>query len=119
MFVPKEEAANGHRLLQRSGSVGPPKQGHVPAQTNLGTMLTLGDGVPRDDAEAMRWLTRAAKQGDRLAQNKLGVIYSTGRGVRVDLVKAHMWYNLAAFETAKMDFKANWEKLIAAGVTRP
>ena len=36
---------------------------HGEAQFNLGLMYALGEGVPEDDAEAVRWYTRAAEQG--------------------------------------------------------
>ncbi len=31
------------------------EQGDVDAQYNLGVMYAYGDGVPEDDAEAVRW----------------------------------------------------------------
>ena len=38
-------------------------QGHAYAQYNLGWMYANGEGVPEDDAEAVRWLRLAADQG--------------------------------------------------------
>jgi len=49
-------------------------QGHAPAQNNLGAMYAKGEGVPRDDAEAVTWFRRAAEQGDARAQVKLGLM---------------------------------------------
>ena len=72
------------------------EQGEARAQTNLGVMYRLGEGVPQDDTEAVRWYRRAAEQGHTKAQFKLGAMYFMGRGVPQDDVQAHMWLNLAA-----------------------
>jgi TPR repeat protein len=39
------------------------EQGYASAQYNLGRMYANGDGVPEDDAEAVRWYRLAAEQG--------------------------------------------------------
>jgi len=70
--------------------------GDVIAQFNLGVMYALGDGVPEDDAEAVRLYRLAAEQGDANAQNNLGFMYDNGEGVPEDNVLAYMWFNLAA-----------------------
>ena len=44
-------------------------------------MYATGEGVPQDDAEAVRWFRLAAEQGDARAQFNLGVRYDTGEGV--------------------------------------
>jgi len=59
-------------------------------------MYTNGDGVPEDDAEAVRWYRLAAEQGYANAQNNLGARYASGEGVPEDDVLAYLWYNLAA-----------------------
>jgi len=55
-----------------------------------------GQGVPQNDAEALKWLRLAADQGDALAQCNLGLVYAEGWGVPKDLVRALMWFNLSA-----------------------
>ena len=55
------EAAGWYRLL-------PADQGHAIAQYNLGWMYANGEGVPEDDAEAVRWYRLAADQGHADAQ---------------------------------------------------
>ena len=70
-------------------------QGDAEAQYNLGLMYVNGEGVPKDDAEAVRWYRLAAEQGDASAQHNLGVMYANGRGVLKDSVLAHMWSNIA------------------------
>ena len=66
-------------------------------------MYDDGEGVPQDDAEAVRWYRLAADQGHATAQNNLGIRYSNGRGVPQDYVEAHMWYNLAAAQSSGDD----------------
>ena len=39
------------------------EQGDAEAQFNLGVMYSNGEGVPQDDAEAVRWYRLAAAQG--------------------------------------------------------
>ena len=43
-------------------------QGDVDAQNNLGVMYDNGNGVPENDAEAVKWFRKAANQGDATAQ---------------------------------------------------
>src|SRR4051794_32521432 len=59
-------------------------------------MYARGQGVPRDDALAVKWYRVAADQGHALAQNNLGVMHSNGRGVSKDAVLAYRRLNLAA-----------------------
>ena len=71
------------------------EQGDADAQYNLGVMYDNGEGVPEDDAEAVRWYRLAADQGDADAQHTLGFMYAYGEGVSQDDVAAHMWFDLA------------------------
>ena len=71
-------------------------QGHAYAQNNLGWMYADGEGVPEDDAEAVRWYRLAADQGHADAQNSLGLMYADGEGVVEDDAGAVRWYRLAA-----------------------
>ncbi len=71
-------------------------QANVEVQYNLGLMYYKGQGVPQDDAEALKWFRKAAAQDLAAAQNSLGVMYVNGQGVPQDYAQAHMWYNLAA-----------------------
>ena len=72
------------------------EEGDVSAQTLLGHMYRVGDGVPQDDAEAARWFRRAAERGDASAQYNLGDMYFDGEGVPRDHAKAAEWYRRAA-----------------------
>ena len=71
-------------------------QGVAAAQVNLGVMYATGEGVPEDDAEAVRWYRLAADQGHVEAQYSLGVAYADGRGVPEDTAEALRWWRLAA-----------------------
>ena len=72
------------------------EQGYATAQFNLGVMYANGEGVPEDDAEAVRWYRLAAEQGYALAQSNLGLMYANGEGVPEDDAEAVRWYRLAA-----------------------
>jgi hypothetical protein len=72
------------------------EQGDADAQYNLGIMYATGEGVPEDDAEAVRWYRLAAEQGLAAGQRNLGFMYGTGLGVRENDVLAYMWSNLSA-----------------------
>ena len=72
------------------------EQGDATAQYNLGIMYSNGEGVPENDAEAVRWYRLAAEQGDAASQNNLGFMYARGEGVPEDDVEAVKWYRLAA-----------------------
>ena len=71
------------------------EQGDARAQFNLGIMYDNGEGVFKDEAEAVKWFRLAAEQGHADAQFNLGVTYANGQGVLKDSVLAHMWYNIA------------------------
>ncbi len=53
-------------------------QGDAVAQYNLGWMYANGNGVPQDDAEAVKWYKKAAEQGDADAQFNLDIMYAVG-----------------------------------------
>jgi TPR repeat protein len=59
-------------------------------------MSSNGQGVPRDDAEALRWYSGAAGKGDARAQYALAFAYGNGEGVQQDHEKALSWLHKAA-----------------------
>jgi hypothetical protein len=59
-------------------------------------MHHYGFGVPRNDAEAVRWVRLAAEQGDADAQFRLGGMYEYGEGFPENVAEAVKWYRLAA-----------------------
>ena len=72
------------------------EQGDATAQFFLGYMYDTGEGVPEDDAEAVRWYRMAAEQGIAEAQFILGNMYYTGEGVPKNDTEAVQWYRMAA-----------------------
>jgi hypothetical protein len=66
------------------------------SQRYLGIMCHSGLGMPRNDADALTWLTKAAAQDDPQAQVILGAMYRDGDGVKRDYAQARSWYHKAA-----------------------
>ena len=63
----RQEYATTVRLLKPLAD-----QGDAVAQTLLGSMYADGQGVPKDDAQAVKWYRLAADQGYAMAQVNLG-----------------------------------------------
>jgi len=72
------------------------EQGNADAQLRLGLMYREGNGVPKDDKQAVAWLSKAAEQGQVEAQENLGFSYAKGLGVERDWVQAGKWFSIAA-----------------------
>jgi Sel1 repeat/GAF domain len=70
-------------------------QGDAEAQYQMGVRYDEGEGVLKDDAQAVQWFQRAADLGNVDAQAHLGAYYWAGRGVPRDLSKAYMWSMIA------------------------
>ncbi|MCS5566326.1 MAG: sel1 repeat family protein [Methylococcales bacterium] len=66
------------------------------AQYYMAQMYRKGDGVAKDEKEALRWYRKAAAQKNRLAQYNLGWMYDTGEGVEANPEEAIDWYGEAA-----------------------
>jgi hypothetical protein len=71
-------------------------RGDAKAQSNLGQMYYNGEGVPKNAAEAVKWIRLAADQGDSRAQTNLGIMYYNGEGVPKNDAEAVKWYQRAA-----------------------
>ena len=82
------------------------EQGDAEAQLNLGIRYANGEGVPEDDAEAVKWYRLAAKQGLARAQSYLGIMYGNGDGVPENYAEAVKWFRLAAAQ-GQEDAKRN------------
>ena len=72
------------------------EQGIAGAQNNLGVMYANGEGVPQNDAEAVKWYRLSAEQGNAMAQYNLGVMYANGEGVPQDYARSYLWFSMAA-----------------------
>jgi hypothetical protein len=59
-------------------------------------MYDNGEGVPENDAEAVRWFRKAADQGHDNAQSNLGIMYADGNGVPENDAEAVKWFRKAA-----------------------
>jgi TPR repeat protein len=55
-----------------------------------------GDGVARNDREAVKWFRKAAEHGSAAGEHQLGQAYQFGRGVTPDYQTAMRWYQAAA-----------------------
>ena len=64
--------------------------------TLLAQLYAEGDGVPRSDADAVRWFLKAAEGGDAIAQIEMGVRFATGHGVSKDDAQSLMWEQRSA-----------------------
>jgi TPR repeat protein len=77
-------------------------QGHADAQFNLGCCYATGEGVAKDQAEAVRWYNMAAKQGHADAQFNLTSYYArcyeNSEGVAKDQAAAIEWFLKAALQ---------------------
>jgi hypothetical protein len=71
-------------------------QGDVRAELGLADMYELGQGTPKDEAEAVKWYRAAADKGNAIGQLGLGFMYAEGNGVPQDFPEAAKWYRLAA-----------------------
>src|SRR5262249_38478304 len=105
----KGDHVTAQRLLQPLA-----EQGDARAQSVLGAINYAGRGVPRNDAEAVRWFRLAADQGDPSAQFRLGLMYSDGDGVPQDQTEAARWYHFAA-DAGYAQAQYNLALLYAAG----
>jgi TPR repeat protein len=70
------------------------ERGQPLAQAGLGVLYTWGLGVPRDNAQAMHWLSLAADK-DATAANNLGSMYLNGTGVSRDAAQALKFFEKA------------------------
>lgn len=90
------------------------EQGNAAAQFNLGLMYATGQGVPKDEQQAVHWYRKAAEQGDASAQLNLGVHHAKGQGVPKDELQAVYWYRKAA-EQGKASAQLNLGLMYAKG----
>ena len=72
------------------------ERGDAVAQYKLGKMYVIGQGVEKDDVQAVAWFRKSAEQGSAGGQNGLGFMYRNGRGVQQDDAQAIAWFRKAA-----------------------
>ena len=59
-------------------------------------MYRDGIGVSKNDQEAFKWFSLAAKQNDPEAQYNVGTMYAKGKGVQQNMQEALIWMKRAA-----------------------
>ncbi len=77
------------------------ESGHVLAQTLVGSMYAYGEGVEKNDNEALKWLSLAANTGSAQAQYNLAILYEKGFGVSANKEQALKWFKAAADQGRK------------------
>jgi len=71
------------------------EQGDVSMQLLVGSIYDFGQGVPQDDAQAVKWYERAAAQGSAKGQYQAGAVYARSPQVK-DPVQGYKWLTIAA-----------------------
>lgn len=72
------------------------ERGVVLAQTNLGYMYSLGEGVEQDLEKSAWWFRQAAESGSTAAQLTMGALAFHGEGVERSSIEAYAWFSIAA-----------------------
>jgi TPR repeat protein len=72
------------------------EDGDVQAQLAIAKAYHLGEGVPKDDEQAVHWWEKAAEHGDASAQINLAGAYQVGAGAPKNYAAALRWYTKAA-----------------------
>ena len=84
------------------------------AAYDLGLRFFRGDGVRKDNYQALQWMRNAAERGDFYAQKALGRLYLTGlEEMGSDPREAQKWLTLAAGRGDKESEKLLEEAIIA------
>ncbi len=94
------------------------ENGHVPSQYRLATLYELGQGAPKDPAEAMRWYERAAEHGNIKAMHNLAVLSINGSLRTSNYLTAAKWFAAAA-EHGLRDSQYNLGVLYERGLGVP
>jgi hypothetical protein len=71
-------------------------RGNPFAQNSLGVMYQLGQGVPKDEAQAVVWYRKSAEQGCGLGQLDVANLYANSLSIAKDDAQAVFWYRKAA-----------------------
>ncbi len=70
--------------------------GDPAAMFYLGAKYSDGRGVPKDEAEGLRWYRKVAERGNSGAMLNVGNSYYNGRGIAEDRAEAARWFRRAA-----------------------
>ncbi len=72
------------------------RAGDAQAMVALGLRFERGEGVAKDEVEAVRWFKNAAESGHGSGMFNFGLALSEGRGVEKDEVEAVRWFRRSA-----------------------
>lgn len=96
-------AADGWAAFERGDAqmslaifTGLAETGDTDMQLLVGQIHDFGQGVPQNDAEALKWYLRAAEAGNAKAQYQAGLLYFRSPNVPQNLVESYRWLSLAA-----------------------
>lgn len=92
LLLERGASAEGLQLIRRAADAGSAEGAH-----RLALVFAYGEaGLPRDEAQALRWFQRAAEKGHQRAQLNLGTLYLRGPAASRDLIEARAWLEKAA-----------------------
>lgn len=86
-----KDLSHAFELYHKAAAAGPQSD----AEYAIGRMLLRGRGVPRNAAESVTWLKKAAGHGNPAGQYMLAAAYEAGWGVPVNEGEAYYWYRRA------------------------
>lgn len=110
---PQERFSRAVRWFRRAA-----ESGHVPSQYRLATLYELGQGAPKDIAEARKWYRSAAEGGHVKAMHNLAVLSILTQGEPADYQTAVKWFTQAA-ERGLTDSQYNLALLYERGLGVP
>ena len=84
------------------------EQGNASAQHILGNRYRIGQGVPQDYDETLKWYRLAAAQGIAETQYNLGVMYYKGEGIPQNFSEAVKWFRKAADQNYAQRRSTTW-----------
>ena len=76
----------------------------------VGWMYRDGQGVPQDDAGAVKWFRMAVEQGNASAQNGLRFMYAAGKGVPQDGQDFAVCLGRCSTKECRMPFWKPWAR---------
>lgn len=114
LYVRAKQPERGATLLAQAA-----EQGQGEAQNALAMLYMSGEGVRKDEAQAVRWLTTAAEAQVATAQSNLGYLYLSGQGVPRDPARAAELLRQAAGKgVAEAQHNLGWIHQTGEGVPR-
>ena len=96
----KEEAYRAYKQKQFEKAAKLYRQcadmGNDQCQLALGVQYEFGEGVPKNESQAVAWYQKSADQGNAIGQKTLGLMYELGKGVGENWAEAFRLYSLSA-----------------------